>query len=587
MTDTAAAPSAQGNGDNLTLWDEELKMHVLQAVVFNSRGFVLCPQLYMGELAGRKSMRGEAMFLAAGAKMGWNTYGNSFFASYWEAMTNLEGLILAGKLEGQGLVHLFRSTTGGAAIKIGEYPVSGVFSIDIDLFSYMPSDDGAGRIFFDFEATGDALIHKLAFGTLTPPLQMVRFSLGICTYRKERHVTNLALGLEAYIKRGGKALDEVIIVSNEGTGASLPILQKIAERTPAFTLRTQDNIGGAGGFARSLHISQKSDTSTHHIFMDDDVFLDTNMLDRLQAFVSYCHTPHIVGGQMMNMEAPNIVYEGGATLDYWGFLNRVGSNINGGLGQEVSFFDKYKEVDYNAWWFACVPKEHARRVGLPLNIFIRGDDFEYGLRLKYAGVPTVSLPGLFLWHEPFEGKISDWLEYYNFRNRLIVTAVYSGTEDFGVLPANTLRDVFTQHMGGDQNRRLLAIVCGVLDFLRGPEAVLKSSAQTLHKDMMNVLAGSESDPDYMAAYLEQRLADLDAGLTLNPMFGLANTAFLGGRARTVQNMPWRESPLVPLLETVIAQYIETAHAVAAEWRSKAHGLSTDDAWTALYNWEGR
>lgn len=585
MHDTASEASTQADRGNSILWDEELKVHVVQNVIFNSRGSVLCPELYMGELAGSASMRGDAMFLAAGTKVGFNTYANSFFAGYWEAMTNLEALSLAGRIEGQGRIHLFRSTSEGAAVKVGEYPVSGVFNVNFDLFSYMPSDEGAGRIFFDFEATGDVTVHKLAFGAFAAPPQVARFSLGICTYRKERYVSNLALSIEAYLKRGGKALDEVIIVSNEGQGTPPPILQKIADRTPAFKVHTQGNIGGAGGFARGLHISQASDTSTHHIFMDDDVFLDTNMFDRLQAFVSYCHTPHVVGGQMMNMAAPKMLYEGGAKLDYWGFLKRIGADIDGSLGKEVSFFDRFRKVDYNAWWFACVPKAQAHGVGLPLNIFIRGDDFEYGLRLKQAGVPTVSLPGLFLWHEPFEAKMSDWLEYYNVRNRLIVTALYSDTEAFGILPGNMLRDTFSQYLGAGVDSKLLAVVCGTLDFLRGPEAILSHSAETAHQDMMQTLSHSRQDPEYVVAYLKDRLAGLDPAPTLNPMFGLANTAFLGGAARNADNMPWKDSPLVNLLETVIAQYIETAETVAAEWRDKAHGLSTTAGWTALYGWE--
>ena len=40
-----------------------------------------------------------------------------------------------------------------------------------------------------------------------------------------------------------------------------------------------------------------------------------------------------------------------------------------------------------------------RAIGLPAPVFIRGDDFEYGQRLARAGVPTVTLPGIAVWHD--------------------------------------------------------------------------------------------------------------------------------------------------------------------------------------------
>ena len=45
------------------------------------------------------------------------------------------------------------------------------------------------------------------------------------------------------------------------------------------------------------------------------------------------------------------------------------------------------------------------KVGLPLPVFIRGDDVEYGLRLYMRGVDTIVMPGIAVWHEPFYLKI--------------------------------------------------------------------------------------------------------------------------------------------------------------------------------------
>jgi len=582
---TGDKPPATGRDEISDLWDPELERYVLQEVILKSSGAVLAPRLYRGELTGSATMRGDAMFVAAGGKVGFNTYANSFFASYWEKFTDIRALSLCGKLQGQGLVHLFRSTSEGGMVKVGEYPVSGIFHIHFDLFSYLPSDESAGRFFFDLEAITDITVEKLAFTAFTPPGKTATFSLGVCTYGKEKYVTNLALSLEAYLKRGGKAVSEVTIVNNDGTDDALPVLRKVVDRTPAFTLVSQDNIGGAGGFARTLHLSQKSGVASHHIFMDDDVFLDTHMLDRLQAFVSYCNAPYVVGGQMMNMADPQMLYEGGATLDYWGFLKRVGEDIDGALGSEVSFFDKVRAVDYNAWWFACVPLAEARQAGLPLNIFIRGDDFEYGLRLGRAGVATVSLPGLFLWHEPFEVKSAAWLEYYNIRNRLIVTAIYDDSERFSIPPANMIRDTFVGFLQLERYDTVFAAARGVVDFLRGPQAILARHAEELHGVLRQDLADLTEDDTEIVARLEADMADMGPAPELHSILCLRHSAQLGGRRRDAKTVPWINHPVVGVLETILACYADRAAAAGKQWQDNAHALSSDGAWSALYGWE--
>lgn len=558
---------------------------MLQEVIFRSRGVTLVPQLYMTELAGRAHRRGDRLFLPAGGKAGFNTYANSFFASYWEHFTRLRTISLSGKLLGEGIVHLFRSTPDGKTLKVGEYPVSGVFHVHFDLFSYLPGDEATGRFFFDFEAVTDVSVEQIAFCAFSPPAKLAKFSLGICTYRKEKYITNLALGLEEYVKQGNGALSEIIIVNNSGDDGDLPELLALAARAPVFSLVSQGNIGGAGGFARSLHESLKSDESTHHIFMDDDVFLDTCMLDRMRAFVSYCQDPHVVGGQMMNMAAPNMVFEGGAKLDYWGFLNRVGEDIDGSVGSEVAFFDQVQQVDYNAWWFACVPKAEAREIGLPLNIFIRGDDFEYGMRLGRAGVPTVSLPGLFIWHEPFENKSSAWLEYYNWRNRLMVAAIYNDPERMDIPPADMLRDIFADFLKRDQQQAVYAMARGILDFLKPPETLLSAHAGEIHAALQQSLAAVAQGLDAIAAQLTDDLTAMGKPLEGNPQLQLRQSFRLGRDRRDVGTVPWINHPIVGVLEAVLAWYAASGRGAVSEWQARAHDFASPRNWCAIYGWE--
>ncbi|RAZ20198.1 glycosyltransferase family 2 protein, partial [Klebsiella oxytoca] len=65
--------------------------------------------------------------------------------------------------------------------------------------------------------------------------------------------------------------------------------------------------------------------------------------------------------------------------------------------------------------------ELVRKDNLPLPIFIRGDDLEYGLRNMKT---LILMNGICVWHEPFENKYSSFLAYYVIRNRLIDNAYH-------------------------------------------------------------------------------------------------------------------------------------------------------------------
>ena len=78
------------------------------------------------------------------------------------------------------------------------------------------------------------------------------------------------------------------------------------------------------------------------------------------------------------------------------------------------------DVDYNAWWMCLIPRSVAEDLGLPLPLFIKWDDAEYGLRARSRGYRTATVPGIAIWHMSFLEKddTSDWQAYFHYRNRL-------------------------------------------------------------------------------------------------------------------------------------------------------------------------
>ena len=84
------------------------------------------------------------------------------------------------------------------------------------------------------------------------------------------------------------------------------------------------------------------------------------------------------------------------------------------------------DVDYNAWWMCLIPRAVAEELGLPLPLFIKWDDAEYGLRARSRGYRTATVPGIAIWHMSFLEKddTSDWQAYFHYRNRFVAAALH-------------------------------------------------------------------------------------------------------------------------------------------------------------------
>ena len=90
----------------------------------------------------------------------------------------------------------------------------------------------------------------------------------------------------------------------------------------------------------------------------------------------------------------------------------------------LEMFLEVRPVDYNGWWFFMAATSVLEDLGLPIPCFIRGDDMEYGARLKRHGLKTIPVPGIAVWHEPFYLKLGNWHYYFEVRNRLTMLSLH-------------------------------------------------------------------------------------------------------------------------------------------------------------------
>jgi galactofuranosylgalactofuranosylrhamnosyl-N-acetylglucosaminyl-diphospho-decaprenol beta-1,5/1,6-galactofuranosyltransferase len=130
------------------------------------------------------------------------------------------------------------------------------------------------------------------------------------------------------------------------------------------------------------------------------------------------------------------------------------------------------DAQYNGWWMCLIPTSVIREIGLAIPVFIKYDDIDYAFRAKEHGYPTVSLPGVAVWHQGWHDKdISrTWEEYFMQRNRWIF-ALRHNPEPSRTMPVNVL--------SADINMGLHLVYSGIglhhraiQDLLRGPQYII-------------------------------------------------------------------------------------------------------------------
>jgi galactofuranosylgalactofuranosylrhamnosyl-N-acetylglucosaminyl-diphospho-decaprenol beta-1,5/1,6-galactofuranosyltransferase len=100
-------------------------------------------------------------------------------------------------------------------------------------------------------------------------------------------------------------------------------------------------------------------------------------------------------------------------------------------------------------------------------------------------VPTVSLPPVAVWHEPFYAKPPGWQLYYDLRNRLIFAACHPSLVRLDP-PGIVLRRLVDSLLKHDYMQAEL-VIRAVEDFLAGPEA-FDTPMDALHRDVSALAA---------------------------------------------------------------------------------------------------
>ena len=417
------------------------------------------------------------------------TFFNAFPAAYWRRWTSVSSVRLMIRVSGPARVSVYRSNARGNIQRqeAATVPAEQTRDLEFDL-TLMSFSDG-GWYWFDV-AAGDApaIIESAHWETdVDDSAPHGKVSVAITTLNRPDDIVAL-LNQMAGDERLRDVLDEVIVVDQ---GVKHPEdAQGFAEAIAALDgharVIRQKNLGGSGGFARGMLEVLEGGRAAHVLLSDDDVRTEPEGIVRAATFADLARTPTIVGGHMFSLYQRSLLHTLGERVQPWKFmwgpvrketqpLDLAESNL-----RTRPEMHRRTDVEYNGWWQCLIPVTVLRQVGLSLPFFIKWDDAEYGLRAGKAGVPTVTLPGMGVWHVPWTDKDDsiDWQAYYHARNRVVAALLHSSYDRGGRL----LRDSLAQ-----QVKFLLASQYSVAelriralrDVLAGPEHLHATLATSL------------------------------------------------------------------------------------------------------------
>lgn len=405
-----------------------------------------------------------------------------FPESYWSRFTSLDGVILRCRLRAPARLRLIRRRADGSGT---ETLLSEIACVDAEAIlsaSLVEADLPDSFLLLEIvpeSPSADPVLVSAVWEAMQAPTRIPRVGLVITTFNREAFLVPNLLRLHGRLA-GGCA----IVVNHGAPGLE----ERLRSQLPSdSTVRwiDQENSGGAGGFTRGMVEHRAASDVTHVLLMDDDIDLPDDLVERMAAILSFTRPEICLGGAMFDYHHRNRLFSAGDILLPGGFgiahvVPSEGCDIATSAG--VDFLASVHRPDFNGWWCFAFPIMALDQVGLPMPCFIRGDDVEFGYRLKHAGMPTLGWPGLAVWHMPFAEKSAPWHMFYDRRNSLFTNARH---RRIGRLAAvRKLMGGFKHHLLRYDYDRVRAMTMGIAAFNEGAATM----ARWNHRDHAALIA---------------------------------------------------------------------------------------------------
>lgn len=467
---------------------------ILQKLLFPKTDVCSVPQMFFKGNQITVISDEECCKVPLGAAVTTDTYFNSFSVEKWSKYTILNNLSVTIRLKGEFVVTVHQAHKMHNKVKT-TIVAEKFFSSDdeMDCVVDIPLKEKRGIFYITAKALSeDACIYGGAYTTDVDEalLADVKIAIGICTFRREIYVKNNMNVLKKTILENpqspmfGKL--EIFISDNSKT-------LEADMNTDTIHIFPNRNLGGSGGFTRAMIEAKKASAEknfTHILMMDDDIRLNPDSLIRTYTMLRMLKAEHrdaFIGGHMLKIDAQSTQSE---AADHWDMVAHHPVKYNYNL-ENTEFLIKNEieeSVNHFGWWYCCMPMDVISDNNLPLPIFIKRDDIEYGLR---NGTKFITLNGICVWHEPFEYKSASYLEYYYFRNMCIMNSRHRLSFDADRLIAEVKKRILGFILRFRYKDAELSLL-GVQHYLLGIDWLKAQDGEKLNAEIMKL--GYKKEP---------------------------------------------------------------------------------------------
>ena len=208
-------------------------------------------------------------------------------------------------------------------------------------------------------------------------------------------------------------------------------LEADALSSDGVTVIPNRNVGGAGGFARGMlaALDWEGEAFTHVLLMDDDVRVSPESFIRTYALLALANERYadaFVQGAMLKLQEPNMQFEDVSFVRYLGGYEAYKPTMDVSrpidlVANETTAVEGHPG-SYGAFWYSCIPVSAIEHRGLPLPVFLRIDDVEYGARQPAT---YMAMNGICVWHSHFVGRFRPSVDLYQYGRNMLVAAASS------------------------------------------------------------------------------------------------------------------------------------------------------------------
>lgn len=400
------------------------------------------------------------------------TYFNCLQTRRWKRFTNVQSfrlhLVVKGKLSAE-LYDIYRisSNCNLRLAKTEVHTAEEVSEITIDI------PESRNPLFgFCITALEDLEIYGGWYSALVEENDVhdVRISLVTTTFKKQEFIKNNIKMLKECVLNNSELKDSIFVHIIDNERALDP--EKL--NCEGLKVYSNNNTGGAGGFTRGMIEALSLEKEpTHILLMDDDVMIIAESIFRtfyLLRILKEEFSGRFLSGAMFDYDIRERQYEDIGFVhkkdaSYGPLKPRLDMRLLSSLITNEFVSQENLENAYAGWWYCCIPAEKIKENGLPLPVFVRGDDVEFSLRNK---AEFLTLNGICIWHVGFAGKFNAAMELYQVhRNSFIISAASGICTDISFI--DRIRTLFWHNLTEFAYANAEQLLDSVEDFLKGPE----------------------------------------------------------------------------------------------------------------------